>query len=184
MKLQRLIMTLMPKGWIGWLILLVAALSLATVLPAKLRNPQALVLLLALGVGMVGGIIALPIRAFDLWDRVPWLIRGALLAIPAYLVVVTIGAVEELYNYRLWHEFLVPGRFAPWTASNSAGLLLGLALVASQAYRISQLPADTEQIVRGPRLMSHEEAMEQAKHLVGQSARPIVRLEPVDHSRN
>ena len=170
MKLRRLVITLMPKGLIGMLLLTAAAISFALVIAPKLANPQASILLVAIVGGALGINQAVPLRTFERWDRWHRHLRATLVAIPAYVILVTVGKAEELYNFRLWGEFLIPTGFSPWTWTNTTAALAALSAAASQFYWPSRPILDSEQFIRGSRLISFGEAFRRAALLRAESA--------------
>ena len=156
---MRLIWTLAPKGMGGLVLLVVFLFMFCVAIGRHLLNPKGILLLAAALVPLVAIALTGPARLFEKWEQVPNLVRGICLGILAYIAVVTIGNFAELYNFRLWLDFLLLRGGAPWSSVHSVALVGALYAIASQAYdQPLSIPPDEERIVSGHRLLPVDQA--------------------------
>lgn len=156
-----------PKGLIGWALLAISLVSFGVTLAPKFINPKGLLLLLVVAVPLCCCWFALPVSWIERWESIPLLLRSIVFAICAYTIVVTLGNFGELYRFRLWYEFLVPGKASPVTPTHQIGFMFGLYAFAAQFYhKPGSSPQDSERVLPGqPYLISFEEAQNKANEL-------------------
>ena len=185
MTTYRRLWIILPKGLIGWgLLVFATALGLQGV--PTIEAPQRL--LLALGVLILPLVLLflVPARFLALWERAPWPLRGVCLGLIAYVIVVTASSFSELYTFDLWGKFLLPGGLTPWSPANTAGFFAALTAFATQHYFVNLTPSpqDGEVLIRGTHFISFEEAQKRAAALRAQKTGGK-RIPPVeDPARN
>lgn len=158
--------TLYPKDRLSWALFWASLFSFcATVLP-RLINPKGILLLMAVIVPLVAAAATVPVRWILRWERWPHVIRGIILAVASYSFVVTIGNYGELFSFRNWGEFLLPGGASPFTSTHGVAVLVGIFFYTTQRYELSHpAPRDSEQVLTGQPLISAEEAAKRAADL-------------------
>lgn len=156
-----------PKGWFGWGYLILGCLLCGLSAPRQ-ATPQSLLGMLGIVVLPLVLLLTVPVPWLIRWEQAPRWLRCPCLMGFAYVIVVSGLNASELYTFPVWGEFLLPGGLTPWSPTNSAGFVAGLAAFASQDYRLvsgATLPPDAEILVRGPVFIHFDEARRQAAAL-------------------
>ena len=166
MKLQELLRRAPPKGGKGWVFLPFSTWIFVSCLP-RLGGPKVLLMVVALFLPFFLLLMRRPARGFVLWDKVHFKIRMLSCAAFGYVAAVTIGNFHELYNFRLWWEFLIPLNQTPWSSINSASLLVGASAAATQYYWQEQsVPPDSSRELDKTGLISQAQAEREAQGLL------------------
>lgn len=157
---MQLIRLLMPKGFFTWIGFVLLVTALVAEIGLRLRKPSEM-----LTVGVILGLVI-----FGLWKLPPrwlefWLDRGhfprcVVHGLVFYVVIVTLGSVNEMRNLRTWWELLTFTGGAPFNQIHALGLAAaGLAGVIELNTVVTRNSSPMQEIlIRGPSLISHEEA--------------------------
>jgi len=157
--MRRFIWTFGPKGVIGLVLLLVFCFMFAVSILPHLLNPKGVLLLLALAVPVAALALTLPDRAYKTWERLPDTLRAGILSVVAYAAIVTVGHFGELYNFRLWLDFLLLRSATPWSSVHSVAMAAVAFAFATQMYEPpGPVPQDEERILSGHKLLTRAEA--------------------------
>ncbi len=158
--MRRFIWTFGPKGVFGLILLVVFCFMFAVAILPHLLNPKGVLLLLALATPVTALAFTLPDRVYKTWECLPDILRAALLSVLAYATIVTVGHFGELYNFRLWLDFLLLRSATPWSSVHSVAMAGVAFAFATQMYKPpGPLPEDEERILSGYKLISREEAL-------------------------
>lgn len=161
-----LLRLLAPKTRLGWLLFWVFVFMFSVAIGPQLLRPKGLLLLATVAVPLVGAARLISPRWLFRWERLHYRLRGALVASFAYVLVVSLGHYSEIYNFRLWLEFLLPLRASPWTSIHSVGAVAFGCFYSSQFYFLNvNPPADHEQVRSGQPLISHADAQRRSDEL-------------------
>lgn len=168
---SRLLLVL-PKGVCGFILLLATCVLGGRSAPRD-GGPQSVLAALGLMVLPLVLLLTMPEKWLAHWLQTPRFIRRLLLALAAYVMVVTASGFQDLHTFRLWGDLLLPGGLAPWTPAHAAGLSAALTAFTSQKaspYVTPPLPPDTEVLVRGADFIPFDEARRQAAALNAESS--------------
>lgn len=161
---MRLIHLILPKGALMWCGTALVAGALVYYCKASVFSPR--------GLAILGGLVAtvalaswiVPSSWVKRMAKVPPLFRNILFAPLAYVVVCTLGVAEDIRSLRSWWELLTFTGLAPFSLPNALGF--GAALLALWTQNANRLATE---LVRGPGLISHQEAHAIATQQLGQA---------------
>lgn len=132
----------------------------------RLLNPKGLLLGVGLAVSFVAAALVIPHRWFFRWEALNWLLRALVLSALTYAFVVTVGNFGELYNFRVWLEFLLPQGASPFTPTHATAVVLGMYIFTTQDYKLSASTSpDKERVLSGQPTIPFEEAQRRARKL-------------------
>lgn len=167
---MQLLRLLRPKGLFTWIGFIVLCAGLVEVIFPRLTNPLGRTTAVMIAAGLVLLFWKTPSR----WQEF-WLVRGRFIHCVvhgglAYVIIVTLGYISQMYNLRNWWELLtLTGGAAPTQVHAVGGFAVVLAAMVSLGTRVIPPPTVMEEIlIRGPSLIPHSTAHRLAKEQLGE----------------
>ena len=157
---MQLIRLLMPKGFFTWIGFVLLVTALVAEIGLRLRKPsEILITCLILGL-VVFALWKLPTRWLVFWLDRGHFLRCVVHGLVLYVIIVTLGSVNEMRNLRTWWELLTVTGGAPFSQIHALGFAaVGLAIVIELNTVVTRNSGPMQEIlIRGPSLISHEEA--------------------------
>ena len=168
MKIPTLIRIVSPKSPSNWLVLVVFVFMFCVAIGPRLLGPKGLLLAMAFLASVVALVLVVPEHWCNWCECWPPFLRGLFLGLAAYAAMITLGNFGELYNFRVWLEWLTVWTTgaAPFTPGHATGLAAALHLILAQRYYlIFPSPDDLETVILGEVPISYEQALERSQEL-------------------
>ncbi len=165
--LMSLLQLLLPKTWGTWCgaILLVAALFLLC--GESVLSPSGIVIMAGVAASAVLASRAIPKVRISKIALLPPFPRKLIYALFAYALVATLGHLSEARSLRSWWELITVSGTAPFSLPNGLGVFAGVLAACTQTRYRAPVAAPRSEHVRGPNLISHQEALTRAAQQMG-----------------
>ena len=161
---MNLLFLLRPKGLGGWVCLTGLAVALWTSFTPEHSPLQAGLILTGLAAFLTVLGYTLPPSITASVARLRIGFRLLIFCPVAYVLVVTVFNFAELYSFRLWLAFLLPGGDSPFNHTHILGLIAAAYMFCAQTFHIPrERPTDFEKVMPGePFLINQQTAAKQA----------------------
>jgi Type IV secretion-system coupling protein DNA-binding domain len=153
---MRLVRFLLPKSWGTWLLTVVFLALLFGHTGTSIITFWGVTLLLVLGASLWLLSRKISPAMMDRVELTAPAFRIVPLALLSYFVIATLVVLPEAHSVRSWWEPILLRGGAPFSAVNSLALFGAFVVALTQTY-VRQVWVNSK-VVRGPKLISHEEA--------------------------